>query len=133
VIELQMVKRMIIKGVVIAPVLVAALWLWNGSEYALSGAVGLAMTLANLWVAGRVIGGVAERNPKLLLAAAMVAFAIGLTGLTLIALALRAADLVYFPVTGITLVVSHLVLVLWEAALVYKIDPKKTQLHAQKT
>jgi hypothetical protein len=133
VIELQMVKRMIIKGVAIAPVLVAALWLWNGSEYAVSGAVGLGMTLLNLLLAGKLIGTIAERNPKLLLAAAMLAFTLGLGILSLIAVALKAADVVYFPVTGITLVASHLVLVLWEAALTYKIDPKKTQLHAQKT
>jgi hypothetical protein len=133
VIELQMVKRMIIKGIAIAPFLVAALWLWNGSHYALSGAVGLALTLANLWIAGKLIGTIAEKNPKLLLAAAMLAFMLGLGVLSLAALALKATDVVYFPVTGVTLVVSHLVLVLWEAALTYKIDPKKSHLHAQKT
>ncbi|MEA2433752.1 MAG: hypothetical protein QOG54_1209 [Actinomycetota bacterium] len=128
-----MVKRMIIKGVIVAPFLVAALWIWNGSEYALSGAVGLALTMANLWIAGKLIGTIAERNPKLLLAAAMLAFMLGLGVLSIAALALKATDVVYFPVTGVTLVVSHLVLVGWEAALTYKIDPKKSQLHAQKT
>jgi hypothetical protein len=112
---------------------IAALWLWNGSEYALSGAVGLAMTLGNLLLAGKLIGTIAERNPKLLLAAAMLAFTIGLALLSGVAAILKATDVVYFPVTGITLVVSHLVLVLWEAALTYKIDPKKSQLQPQKT
>ena len=128
-----MVKRMIIKGAVIAPALIAVLWFWNGSEYALSGAIGLAMTLANLWLAAKIIGSVAERNPKLLLAAGMVAFAAGLAVLTLLALALRAVDVVYFPVTGFTLVGSHLLLVTWEAMLAFKIGQNKSPLSAQKT
>ncbi len=118
-----MVKRMIVRGLYLAPLLFAALWLWNGSEYALSGLVGLAMTLANLWLAAQVIGRVAENNPKLLLAAGMIAFALGLAILTLIAIAVKATDVVNFPVTGITLIVAHMVLVLWEAAGAYKIKP----------
>jgi len=127
-----MVRRMVVKGLLIVPVLVTALWLWNGAEWAVSGAVGLAMTLLNLWVAGKIIGSVAERNPKLLLAAAMVAFTLGLALLTAIAFALKAADVVYFPVTGITLVVSHLGLVLWEAAP-FHVPKKSSQVHAQNT
>jgi hypothetical protein len=127
-----MVRRMVVKGLMLAPVLVAVLWLWNGADWAFSGAVGLAMTLLNLWVAGKIIGTVAERNPKLLIAAAMVAFTLGLAVLTLIAVALKAADVVYFPVTGITLVVCHLGLVLWEAAP-FHVPKKSSQLNTQNT
>jgi hypothetical protein len=129
VIELQMVHRMVKKGLLLAPLLIAALWLWNGWEYAFAGAVGLAMTLLNLWIAGKVIGSIAEHSPRLLLAGAMVAFTLGLAVLTGIAFALRAADVVYFPVTGITLVGSHIVLVLWEAAATYKLGPNKSPVH----
>ena len=122
-IELQMVKRMVLRGLILTPILVLTLWLWDGSDYALSGAAGMAMTLVNLFVAGRIIGGVAETNPKLLLPAAMVAFTLGLAILTAVAFVLKTNDLVNFPVTGITLVVAHLVLVLWEAAGAYKIKP----------
>ena len=126
-----MVRRMVVKGLLVAPFIVGALWLWNGADYAFSGAVGLAMTLINLWLAGKIIGSIAERNPKLLLAAAMVAFAAGLAVLTVIAFALKATDVVYFPVTGITLVVAHLGLVLWEAAPFNR--TKQSTLHAQST
>lgn len=121
-----MVRRMIIRGVYVAPVLIAALWLLNGNRYAVSGAIGLAMTLANLLLAARVIGGVAENDPRLLLPAAMVAFLVGLGALTALAFALKASGIVYFPVTGFTLIGSHLLLVLWEAAGAYKIDPSAT-------
>jgi hypothetical protein len=124
VIELQMVRRMAYRGLLVSPLIIGGLAVWNGTEYAFSGAVGLAMTLLNLWISARIIGGVAERSPKLLLPAAMATFAFGLLLLTGIALALTATDAVYFPVTGFTLIGSHLGLVLWEAAGAYrKVEP----------
>jgi hypothetical protein len=119
VIERDMVRRMILRGLVLAPVLVAALWLWRGPTYAWSGAVGLALTLGNLWLSARIIGGVAETSPQLLMPAALATFALGLLLLTGAALALQAANLVFFPVTGFVLIASHLGLVLWEAAGAY--------------
>ncbi len=114
-----MVRRMAVRGLALAPVIVAALWLWRGSTYAWSGAVGLGLTLANLWLSARIIGGVAERSPQLLVPAALATFALGLLLLTGIAFALQAADLVFFPVAGFVLIASHLGLVLWEAAGAY--------------
>ncbi len=114
-----MVTRIVKRGALAAPLVIAVLWAVGGPTWALSGAIGLAMTVGNLWLAARIIGGVAEKNPKLLLAAAMIAFTLGLAVLTAIAFALQSLDLVIFEVTGITLIVSHLVLVLWEAARAY--------------
>ena len=128
-----MVRRMFSRSLYVAPVLIAGLWIWGGSLWALSGAAGIGMTLLNLFLAGRIIGGVAENTPRLLLPAAMVALTLGLAVLTGIAFALKAADVVYFPVTGLTLVGTHLLLVLWEGAGVYKIDTNNTSVHAQKT
>lgn len=128
-----MVRRIIVRGLYIAPILIVALWLWAGATWALSGGIGLAMTLLNLALAGRIIGVVADRNPKLLLAAAMVAFTIGLALLTGIAFALRALHLGYFPVTGFTLIGAHMILVLWEAAGSYKVNPRSADVQPQKT
>jgi hypothetical protein len=114
VIEIDMVRRMTRSAAVVLPFLVVGLWLWDGGEAALSGAIGLVMALANLWLAARVIGGVAETNPQLLVGAAMVAFALGLGGLTALALGLQAMGILSFPVTGLTLVGAHLACVLWE-------------------
>ena len=119
-IETRMVARMIRRGLLVSPLIVALLWLWGGAEYGLSAAIGIAMTLANLWLAGRIIGAVAERNPQLLLVAAMGAFVLGLAALTVVAVALRSLDSVVFPVTGLVLIGMHLGLVLWEAAGAYE-------------
>jgi hypothetical protein len=118
-IELEMVRRMAIKAVIAAPILLAALWVWGGPRYAWSGAVGLVMTLVNLWLSARIIGGVAENNPSLLLVAGLAAFGLGLALLTGIAFLLETRALVFFPVTGLVLVAGHLILVLWEASGAY--------------
>jgi hypothetical protein len=120
VIELEMVRRMAQRGLLISPVVIAVLAAFGGVRYGVSAAAGLAMTLLNLWLSGRIIGGVAEKNPELLLPAGLATFTLGLLLLTGIALGLRAADLVYFPVTGLVLVGSHLLLVLWEATGAYE-------------
>jgi hypothetical protein len=115
-----MVRRMALRGMLAAPFVVIAVAAFGGTRYGLSAAIGIAMTLLNLWLSGWIIGGVAEKSPELLLPAGLATFTLGLLLLTGIALGLRAANLVYFPVTGIVLVGSHLLLVLWEAAGAYE-------------
>ena len=115
-----MVGRMARRALLLTPVLVAVLWLVNGPKWGVSGLAGVAMTLANLWLSAKILGGVAERNPRLLLPAGLAAFMFGLFLLTIIAVVLRELDVVYFPVTGFTLIGCHLGLVLWEAAGAYK-------------
>jgi hypothetical protein len=116
-----MVHRMTRKGLLVAPVLVAVLWLWGGPDAALSGVVGLAMAVTNLWLAARIIGGVADSNPGLLVAAGLLAFGLGLAALTAVALGLQALEIVTFRVTGFTLIGAHFVLVLWEASGAYSV------------
>jgi len=111
-----MVGRMTKHALLIGPLLVAVLWVLGGLDFAVSGAVGIAMTLLNLWLSARIIGSVAERNPHLLMPTALATFALGLIMLTAIAFALQYFDAVVFPVTGLVLIGSHLGLVLWEAA-----------------
>lgn len=118
-----MVKRMMRRALYLAPAIVLALGIAGGWTWALSAAIGIALTIGNLWLAARIIGGVAENNPNLLLVGAMTAFTLGLAILTGIAFALKQIDAVYFPVTGLVLIGSHLVLVLWEGAKAYPLDP----------
>lgn len=115
-IELQMVRRMTLRALAIAPFIVGALWVWEGSRYGLSAIVGIAMTILNLYLSGVIIGRVADSKPELLMPAALATFMLGLLVLTGIALLLRNTDTVYFPVTGFVLIGSHLLVVLWEAA-----------------
>lgn len=111
-----MVRRMLIRGLLLAPPAIAVLYLSGGTAFAVSGAIGYGLTLVNLWVAGRIIGGIAENAPHMLMGAALAALTFSLVTLTVAAVFLRRLDAVDFTVTGVTLVVSHLVLVTWEAA-----------------
>ncbi len=77
------------------------------------------MTIGNLWLSARIIGGVAENSPQLLLPAALTTFALGLALLVGLAFGLKNLDFIDFPVTGFVLIGSHLGLVLWEAAGAY--------------
>lgn len=110
-----MVLRMLKRGLFLAPLLALALYLAGGFEWAASGLIGLALTMGNLWFAGRVLGGVAENNPQALMGAAFAVLGIGLIGLSAAAIGLKQIDQINFPVTGITLVLSHIVLVTGEA------------------
>jgi hypothetical protein len=118
-IEANMARRIALRAAALAPILAGGLWLAGGGRWAVSGLVGLALTVANLWMAGRILGGIAESNPNLLLPVGVAVFAFGFILLAGVALALKAADAIFFPVTGFVLVGSHLGLVLWEAAGAY--------------
>lgn len=114
------------RALLIAPFVVAALWIGHSPRWGISAAAGIAMTVGNLYLAARVIGGVAENAPRLLMPAAIATLMLGLVVLTGVALALRATDSVYFPVTGLVLITSHLGLVLWEASGAYSKVEKVT-------
>jgi hypothetical protein len=130
VIELRMVRHMLRTGALAAPLVVVPLWILGGPRAGLSGAIGLVMALGNLWLAGRIIGGVAERAPQLLVGAALAAFAVGLGLLTALAFALQSLAIVSFRVTGFVLIGAHLGLVLWEAARAFPVEPSRSSMRA---
>lgn len=130
-IEAQMVRRMAIRGLLLAPFVVLALGIAGGWLWAASAAIGVAMTVGNLWLSGRLIGTVAESSPHMLLPMGLVTFTVGLLLLTLVSLGLKAAGAIYFPVTGFVLIGTHLLLVLTEAGVAYKkIEPTPTTSNA---
>lgn len=120
-----MVERMAKRGLLVAPFVAGALWLGHSPKWGVSALAGIAMTVANLYLSARVIGGVAENSPHLLVPAAIASLMLGLVLLTGVALVLRASDAVYFPVTGLVLIGSHLGLVLWEASGSYKVGTSR--------
>ena len=115
-IELAIVRHMITRGLLLAPALVVVLVVFGGPDAALAGACGLGLTLALLWLAGRIIGGLAENRPDLLMVGAMAALVVSLAGAGVALVALERVDFVDFRVAALSLVVSHLVLIVWEAA-----------------
>jgi hypothetical protein len=119
---MQMVHRMAKRAAYLAPVIILALTIIAGPRAGLSGAIGIAMTLANLWFSARIIGGIADNNPSLLLIAAMGAFTLGLALMGGAAFGLEALDIADFATVGFTLIGTHMVLVIAEFATAYPIS-----------
>jgi hypothetical protein len=125
-IELAIVRHMMVRGALLAPILVLVLLAVAGMEAALAGAIGLGLTLLLLWLSGRILGGLAENRPDLLLVGAMFAMAVSLAGAGVALVALERVDFVDFRVAALTLVASYLVLIIWEAADKFlKLPPKQ--------
>ena len=123
-IELAIVKRMIRRGLLLAPVVVAALAAFGGMKWGLSAAIGMAFTIFNLWLTARLIGGMAENRPEMLTAAGFAAFILSLALLAVVAVVIKEIESLYFPVTGLVLIGAHLTLVTWEAADAFLKLPK---------
>jgi hypothetical protein len=123
-IELAMVRRMIRRGLLLAPIVIAALAAFGGMEWGLSAAIGMAFAIFNLWLTARLIGGMAENRPELLSAAGFAAFILTLALLAVVAVVIKKIESLYFPVTGLVLIGAHLTLVVWEAADAFLRIPK---------
>lgn len=111
-----MVRRMIRRGLLLAPAILLALGILGGISAAVSGAIGLGITLFNLWLAGRLIGGLAENKPELVMVGAMAALIVNLVVVVTAGVLLKRVDYLDFTVIGLTLIGLHLVVVTWEAA-----------------
>jgi hypothetical protein len=123
-IELAMVRRMIRRGLLLAPIVIAALAAFGGMEWGLSAAIGMAFAIFNLWLTARLIGGMAENRPELLSAAGFAAFILTLALLAVVAIVIKKIESLDFPVTGLVLIGAHLTLVVWEAADAFLRIPK---------
>lgn len=115
-----MVGRMAKRGILLAAAVALVLLFVEGPFWAISSLVGAALTIGNLWLAARILGGVAERNPQMLMPVGLATFALGLILVTAISFVLVRTELIYFPATGFTLIGLHLALVLWEASGAYR-------------
>ena len=121
-----MVRRMIRRGLLFAPLVIATLWVMGGPRYGAAAAAGIALTLANLWCAGRIIGGLAENRPELLVVGAIAALVVGMGFVVVGLLVLRSIEYIDLTVAGLVLIGSHLGVVIWEAADAFlKIDGEK--------
>jgi hypothetical protein len=115
-IELKVVRRMLVRGLIVGPLAVLVAWVLGGSSVGIGAALGTGLALANLYLAGRIIGGIAENAPHLMLPGAMAAFMLGMVLLVLIAVLFKAVGGWSPTAAGIALIAAHLVLVMWEAA-----------------
>ena len=115
-VELEMMGNMVRRGLWLAPGVALVAAVFGGLEGFLAAVVGLALTIVNLWFGGRVLGGLAENRPDLLLAGVVLVLLIAFAATIGALVALKQVDFIAFPLTAIIFAGSHLILVTWEAA-----------------
>jgi hypothetical protein len=102
------------KGAIAAPALLVALGLWRGADAGLGGALALAVVLANLLASASILGWTARRAPHALTGVALMSFLGRLAVITLSGAAIKALDVVDWPVFCLTLIGSYFALLFWE-------------------
>lgn len=113
--EQDMANDMFRVSLVVGPlalVLSFAAWGWHGL---FSSAYALALVLINFLVASRALSWAGRISATALMAAAMASFIFDLVLLTAAVIPIATKSWVNLIALGLTLIVSHLVLVLWEA------------------
>ena len=115
-VEFEMMGHMVRRGLWLTPVVALICGVIGGLDAFLAAVLGLALTIANLWFGGRVLGGLAENRPDLLLAGVVLVLLIAFAATIGALVALKQVDFIAFPLTAIIFAGSHLILVTWEAA-----------------
>jgi len=115
-VEFELMRNMVRRGLWLTPIVTLVAVVIGGLEAFPGAVLGIGLAIANLWFGGRVLGGLAENRPDLLLPGVIVVLALAF-GASIGALtALKQVDFIAFPMTAIIFAGSHLTLVTWEAA-----------------
>lgn len=114
VIARDLVKR----AVVVAPVLVVAFGLIWGVDGAVSTLYGLAIVVGNFLLAAALLAGAARISPTLMMIAALFGYIVRLSLIFLAIWLVRDASWIELVPLGITIIATHLGLLLWEVRYV---------------
>ena len=133
-VEAEVVADMARRALPAFPVLILVAGLFWGVDGALSAAFAVALTLANLVVSAVLLGRAARISLPLLMAAARGGFLLRLVMLTAVVWAVADQPWVEIVPLGLTLIVTHLGMLIWEthhvsASLAYPgLKPTASQL-----
>lgn len=113
--ETEIAHDLIRRAVPVAPVLVAVSALVWGVEGALSSAYAVVLVVVNFLVAAALMAWAAKISVGMLMGTVLAGYLLRLGALTLAVLAVRDAAWVELVPLGLTLVATHLGLLVWEA------------------
>ena len=111
VLAMDMVRR----GLPVAPVLVAVAAIGWGVDGALSAAFGVALVLVNLVLSAALLAWAARISPAVVMATALGGFLVRMALLVVAVAAVRDQEWVEVVPLGLTIVVTHLGLLIWES------------------
>jgi hypothetical protein len=110
-IALDLVKR----GLLVSPVVVLVAGLISGFEGAIGAALGIGIVLANFLAAACIVSWAARRSPQAAGIAALSGYVVRLAVIVFALFLLRDESWLDFATLGITVVVTHIGLLTWEA------------------
>jgi hypothetical protein len=116
ILAINLVKR----AVWVAPPLIAVFWMLRGSDGAAAAAIGVVLVVANFLVFGAMLSVSAKINLSLYHAAALFGFFIRLALISVTVLAIARLVELDRLALGVSLVVTYMVLLSWEAVAVAK-------------
>ncbi len=109
-VAIDIVKR----GLMVAPVVILIAGLAFGWDGAASAAIGLGIVLVNFLAAAAIMSRAAKSGPTAIGAAALGGYVLRLAVILIALVLLRHQPWINLPVLGITIVVTHLGLLVWE-------------------
>lgn len=112
--EAQITGDMVRRGLVVAPLLVAAAWAVRGADGAWSAAYGVALVLCNFVVAAGLVATTARISYALMMGATLFGYVLRLGIVAAAVYVVRDAAWVDLVTLGLTLVATHLGLLAWE-------------------
>ncbi len=117
-VERQVAGDMIRRAVPVAPVVVVLAALFWGLDGALSAAYGLAIVVANFALAAALLSWGGRRSAVLLMGMALFGYLLRLALVAAAVLAVKDQGWVELVPLGLTIIVTHLGLLFWEASRV---------------
>lgn len=113
--ETEIARDLVRRAVPVAPVLVAISGLVWGLDGALSSAYAIVLVVVNFLVAAALMAWAAKISVGMLMGTVLAGYLLRLGAITLAVLAVRNAGWVELLPLGLTLVTTHLGLLVWEA------------------
>ena len=117
-VERQVALDMAKRGALVAPVVVGVAWAIWGAHGGISAGVGLALAVANLLLAATLLSWAARISLVALAAAAFGGYVLRLALLTGVVFAIHGQPWVSWVPLALTLVITHLGLLIWETRYV---------------
>jgi hypothetical protein len=112
--EVAVSTDMVKRGLLVAPVMIAACLVIWGLDGALSSAYGIVIVLANFALAARLISFTAPISLGLMMGAILFGYLLRLGLIFAAVWVVRDAAWISFPALGATIIVTHLGLLVWE-------------------
>jgi ATP synthase I chain len=109
-VAIDIVKR----GLIVSPLVIIVAGLAFGWDGAASAAIGLGIVLVNFLAAAAIMSRAAKSGPTAIGAAALGGYVLRLAVILVALVLLRHQPWINLPVLGITIVVTHLGLLVWE-------------------